>query len=414
MHYNLSEMDASHPPPYSDSNIDSRRDEDAWDEIVDEDFSDNEEEFSMSCSEDNEVVLLPAALPAPLRRVWEILADRLAESSFEARLVDPEQRKLNQAATKKRYQLDPTKRHTWTSKCGRHQVVGYFNLYAHGRVGLFTEEGFPVYVRLDELSAKDVRFVVDRLGVPLRDRVEAQLSAKQSVEQTKLLNDSKGNQKVQGSSATIPEQEATNERLQCLPHEKCRDWRDRLDEEAADRVPKSGEVAEKERRGGRLYNKNTHAQPLKSHTAFDGTSTSEEAVLKGKAADAKWEARPPAPIPPPPPPPAAAAQALASDGPVALNAPNPDGRLGPVRPESRQTGPGNNSRILGPAPQFTEHPSILLQERHRLEESRRVEYVRRGILQEEKSDCRNTKACCGGQSKDRIGNWSMFEAGWHI
>ena len=117
--------------------------------------------------------------------MWEILTERLAKTSFEARFVDAKRREANKASIKRKYQWDPTKRHTWTSRCGRHQVVGYFNFNMHtqGIVGLFTEEGFPVQVKLNGLSDEDVRFVVSKLGHSMRDKVVAQLNAEQSVKQ---------------------------------------------------------------------------------------------------------------------------------------------------------------------------------------------------------------------------------------
>lgn len=369
VHHNLCDMDASLPLSRSDSNRDSRLVEDLWDEIVDDDFSDNEYESSMSSSEDNDVVLLQAPLSAPPRTLWAVLAERLAESPFEARFVDAQQRQLNEAAIKRRRQLDPTKCHTWTSKCGRNQVIGYFNLYAQGTVGLFTEEGFPVYVHLHELSDKDARFVLDKLGVSLRGRVEAQLSAKQRVEQTELSSDSKGNQ---------IEQEATNGRSQCLLYYKGKDWKDRLRDEVADRVPKAGVFVDNEMEGGHLYNKNAQTQPLQSHTAVDALSVVEEGVFNGEATNAKWEASPPAPIPP------LAAQARASDGLIALNAASPDGRLESTPPETKQAGPGK-PLALGPGPLVSENPTIELEEKHRPEEIGRLEYIRRGLVEEEKA-----------------------------
>jgi hypothetical protein len=50
-------------------------------------------------------------------------------------------------------------------------------------VGLFTEEGFPVQVKLNELSAEDVRFVVTKFKNSLRGKVEVQLSAERTVKQ---------------------------------------------------------------------------------------------------------------------------------------------------------------------------------------------------------------------------------------
>ena len=48
-------------------------------------------------------------------------------------------------------------------------------------VGLFTEEGFPVYVKLGELAQEDVKFVVNKPGHPLRGKVKAQLSAERNL-----------------------------------------------------------------------------------------------------------------------------------------------------------------------------------------------------------------------------------------
>jgi SLA1 homology domain 1, SHD1 len=182
---------------YLDYTTESARDEAMWDEIVNADFSDDERDLSISSPEDNDLVILPAApqkpSSPPCRTVWEILSERLAKTSFEARFVDAEQRRTNEASIKRRYQWDPTKRRTWTSRCGRHQVVGYFNFYMHTQdiVGLFTEEGFPVQVKLNELSAEDVRFVVTKLGHSLRGKVEVQLSAEQTVKQVEGSKDIK-------------------------------------------------------------------------------------------------------------------------------------------------------------------------------------------------------------------------------
>ena len=56
---------------------------------------------------------------------------------------------------------------------------------------MFTEEGFPAQVKLNGLSDEDVRFVVNKLGHSLREKVEAQLSAEQSVKQVEGTKDIK-------------------------------------------------------------------------------------------------------------------------------------------------------------------------------------------------------------------------------
>ena len=191
-------MDESDSWYYLDYTTESARDEAMWDEIVNADFSDDGRDLSISPPEDDDLVILPAApqkpSSPPCRTVWEILSERLAKTSFEARFVEAEQRRANEASIKRRYQRDPTKRRTWTSRCGRHQVVGYFNFYMHTQdiVGLITEEGFPVQVKLNELSAEDVRFVVTKLGHSLRGKVEVQLSAEQTVKQVEGSKDIKG------------------------------------------------------------------------------------------------------------------------------------------------------------------------------------------------------------------------------
>lgn len=208
------EMGESDSCSLSDYMIQTGGDEDSWDEIIDADFSDDESKVLVQSPEDADLVLLSISLPpSPLTRrtVWEILADRLNGSAFEARFVDLKKRKANEAALKKRYEFDPRKRHTWTSRCGRHQVVGYFHLYVHGRIGLFTEEGFPVCVKLDELSAEDVRFVVNKLGQPLRGKVEAQLSAKQTITHVEYSNAGSNNRMAQELSTSTTEQESTKE-----------------------------------------------------------------------------------------------------------------------------------------------------------------------------------------------------------
>jgi hypothetical protein len=200
---------------YSDYTTESARDEEVWDEIVHADFSDDGCDLSHLPPEDDDLVVLPVTpqkpSSPPCRTVWEILTERLAKTSFEARFVDAKQREVNEASIKRRYQWDPTKRHTWTSRCGRHQVVGYFNFYIHtqGIVGLFTEEGFPVQVKLNELSDEDVRFVVNKLGHSLRDKVRAQLSAEQSMKQVEGSKDIKGKniKTTQTPSASATEQQ---------------------------------------------------------------------------------------------------------------------------------------------------------------------------------------------------------------
>jgi hypothetical protein len=331
-------MDASDSWSHSDSVTESVRDEDIWDEIVDGDFSDNEHE--MSSSEDDNLAVLPAVLSAPPRTVWEILADRLAKSSFEARFVDPEQREANEAAIKKRYQLDPTKRHTWTSRCGLHQVVGYFNLYAHGRVGLFTEEGFPVYVKLNELSAEDVRFVLNKLGHPLRGKVEAQLSAEQSIEYVERLNDSKESLMAQKSSATKAEQGDTNEGQQSLTYKTIRSLRKEspdlevknggeradCDQEAEDRA------VDELRRAVNLCKVGRFRQSLKADAIFHNTSARaweplderEVPVLHvGSRLGGKQRAT---------------TQVHGSDDQITVHAPSPGGRTRPLPQGARITG----------------------------------------------------------------------------
>jgi hypothetical protein len=190
-------MDESDSWFYLDYTTELANDEAMWDEIVNADISDDGRDLSISPPEDDDLVILPAApqkpSSPPCRTVWEILSERLAKTSFEARFVDAEQRRANEATIKWRHKWDPTKRRTWTSRCGRQQVVGYFNSYMHTQdiVGLFTEEGFPVQVKLNELSAEDVRFVVAKLGNSFRGKVEVQLSAEQTVKQVEGSKDIK-------------------------------------------------------------------------------------------------------------------------------------------------------------------------------------------------------------------------------
>lgn len=190
-------MDESDSWFYLDYTTELARDEAMWDEIANADFSDDGRDLSISPPEDDDLVILPAApqkpSSPPCRTVWEILSERLAKTSFEARFVDAEQRRANKATVKWRHQWDPTKRRTWTSRCGRHQVVGHFNFYMHTQdiVSLFTEEGFPVQVKLNELSAEDVRFVVTKLGNSFRGKVGVQLSAEQTVKQVEGSKDIK-------------------------------------------------------------------------------------------------------------------------------------------------------------------------------------------------------------------------------
>ena len=230
MHDNLRSLGVSHSS-FSGFRTEDVRDENTWYEIINEDFSDNDSELP---AEDGDTVFPPASSPAAPRTVWEVLADRLAESSFDAKFVDPAQRELNMAAVKKRYQLDPTKRHIWTSKCGRHQVAGYFNLYAKGMVGLFTEDGFPVYVKLDELSDEDVRFVLNKLNEPLRSKVEAQLRGRPAITQMEYLTDGRDNQTVQKFSAT---KDGEIKYVTCMEH---KEFAETLGKQAANRLLKEG------------------------------------------------------------------------------------------------------------------------------------------------------------------------------
>ena len=183
------------------------RSEDPWDEVGSADLSDDGGESSMLSPEDADIVLLPAAPPSPppppRRTIWEIIAARMAGSAFDPRHVAPEQRKINEAAVKKRFQFDPTKRHPYTSRCGRHQVVGYFNLYAQGKIGLFTEEGFPVYVKLEDLSDESIDYVLyQKLGESLRAKVKAQLKVDHSLERVGELKKIEDKLKRQELAAT--------------------------------------------------------------------------------------------------------------------------------------------------------------------------------------------------------------------
>lgn len=98
----------------------------------------------------------------------------------------------------------------------------------HGRIGLFTEEGFPVCVKLDELSAEDIRFVVNKLGQPLRSKVEAQLSAKQTITHVEYSNADSDNRMAQELSTSTTEQESTKEG-QDIPDLDVRDGREVYD-----------------------------------------------------------------------------------------------------------------------------------------------------------------------------------------
>jgi hypothetical protein len=124
-------------------------DEEMWDEIVNADFFDDGRDLPILPREDGDLVILPTApqkpSSSPCRTVWEILTERLASTSFEARFINVKQREANEASIKRRYRWDPTKRHTWTSRCGRRQVVGYFNFYMHtqGIVGFLRKRDFP-------------------------------------------------------------------------------------------------------------------------------------------------------------------------------------------------------------------------------------------------------------------------------
>ena len=186
------------------------RSEETWDEVGSADLSNDDGELSTSCTEDVDIVLMPAAPPPPpppppppLRTIWEIIAARMVGSAFDPRQVDPEQRKINEGAVKRRFQFDPTKRHPYTSRCGRHQVVGYFNLYTQGKVGLFTEEGFPVYVKVRDLSDESIEYVLyKKLEEPLRAKVKAQLTSDHSLERVEELKKVEDKLKRQENTTT--------------------------------------------------------------------------------------------------------------------------------------------------------------------------------------------------------------------
>jgi hypothetical protein len=316
-------MDESDSSSYLDYTTESARDEAMWDEIVNADFSDDGRDLSISPPEDDDLVILPSAPQKPCRTVWEILTERLAKTSFEARFVDAEQREANEASIKRRYQWDPTKRHTWTSRCGRHQVVGYFNFYMHtqGIIGLFTEEGFPVQVKLNGLSDEDVRFVVNKLGHPLRGKVEAQLSAKQTVKQVEDSKDikKKNVRMTQTPSASATEQQGRDEspmstssrrfpdlkgschnedpgstrKSRRLLNEvsqqrerapkstifkELRELRERHPKEMTGCAPETEVVSEPEKRAG-LYEKYTQSQSRKGDTTTHSTSAAAKEVL---------------------------------------------------------------------------------------------------------------------------------------
>lgn len=328
MHDNLRGMGASHSLPCSDSRTEPARDADDWCEVTDEDFSDNECELP---AEENDIVLLPAAFSATPRTVWEVLADRLGESSFEAKFVDLEQRKLNAAAIKKRYQLDPTKRHIWKSKCGRHEVAGYFNLYAKGIVGLFTEDGFPVYVKLDELSDEDVRFVMNKLSDPLRGKVDAQFGGRSTIKRMEHPTDGRDNQTVQESSATTTEPESTNEEPKHMTDKGYREsWR-KQGLEATNRLLKGVESPNQGRMPGNLWQMNARNQLLESHPAVDFASPY-ETISTTRSTNTGWKACDPVPRT------SAPAQARASEGGSVLYLPQRDGKPGPLPPDARLAG----------------------------------------------------------------------------
>lgn len=369
MRGNLRSMGASHSLPRSDSRTEPVSDADDWCEVTDEDISDNECELP---AEENDIVLLPAAFSATPRTVWEVLADRLGESSFKAKFVDLEQRKLNAAAVKKRYQLDPTKRHIWKSKCGRHEVAGYFNLYVKGIVGLFTEDGFPVYIKLDELSDEDVRFVMNKLSDPLRGKVDAQFSGGSTIKRMEHPTDDRDNQTMQESSAATTEPERTTEEPKHMTDKGYQEsWR-KPGLEATNRLLKDVESPNQRRMPGNLWQMNARNQLLESHPAVDFASPY-ETISTTRLTNTGWQACDPAPRT------SAPAQARASEGGSVLYLPQRDGKPGPkpgpLPPDARLAGPD----ILGPGPRFTEHPMMLVEERRRLDDIRRLQDLHRGI-----------------------------------
>jgi hypothetical protein len=354
MHDNLCGLCAS-PSSFSDFRTEAVRDEDKWYEIINEDFSDNDSEFP---AEDSDAVLLPAGSPAVPRTVWEVLADRLVESSFDAKFVDPAQRELNMAAVKKRYQLDPTKRHTWTSKCGRYQVAGYFNLYAKGMVGLFTEDGFPVYVKLDELSDADIRFVLNKLGEPLRSKVEAQLRGKPAVTHMEYSTDDGDNQAVREASVTTMNQGGKDEELKYVTCKGDKEFGETLGKQATNRLLEDEEEStDKGRRAGG------------SRTAFGMASPSCETISARRSTNTQWTACDAASGT------SAAAQMRASaDGSVLEVLQAEKSLVGPRPPDTRLAGPD----VLGLGPRFAEDSTVRLEKGRRLVKMYHLRDLRRG------------------------------------
>jgi hypothetical protein len=374
-------MEKSDSWPYSDYTTESARDEEMWDDLV----------------------ILPVApqkpSSPPSRTVWEILTERLAKTSFEARFVDAE-REANEASIERTYQWDPTKRHTWTSRCGCHQVVGYFNFYMHtqGIVGLFTEEGFPVQVKLNGLSGEDVRFVLNKLGHSLRGKVEAQLSADQSVKQVEGSKDikKKNIRTIQKSSASATEQQGTDEgpkstssrrfqdlrgschneepgstresrrllnevrqqrerALRSVAFKEFLELRERRRKKTSGCAAETEVVSEPEKRAG-LYEKYTRSQSRKGDTTTCSTSAAAKEVLwerqvAGSEADRLALRQ------------SADAQACGSDSPAAPHAPLPDQRLWlspPVASLAKSVSP----RSEGGGSEFSENRRMQLQEKH--------------------------------------------------
>lgn len=117
---------------------------------------------------------------------------------------------------------------------------------------------------------------------------------------------------------------------------------------------------------------NARSQLLESHTAFDIASLSYETIWTTQSTNTRRRACDPAPRT------SAAAQAHTSEGGSVLHLPPTNGRLGPLPPDTRLAGPD----IWVPGPRFAEHPTMLLEERHRLDKMRHLPDIRKGIRAE--------------------------------
>jgi hypothetical protein len=204
--------------------------------------------------------------------------------------------------------------------------------------------------------------VLNKLGEPLRSKVEAELRGRPAVTQMEHSTDGGDNQTVRESSATTTDQGCKDEEVKYVTCKGQKEFGETPGKQAANRLLKDEEEStDKGRRAGG------------SRTAFDMASPSSEPIWAQRSTNTQWTACDAASRT------SAAAQMRASaDGSVLQLLQAERSLVGPPPPDTRLAGPD----MLGLGPRFAEDPTVRLEKGRRLVKMYHLRDLRRGTQAE--------------------------------